>query len=72
VASREKYLASKVANTSSSLAFQYEEVKFKAGSSTNYEFTEAKNRYLKSQSNLIQAKFDFLFRIKILEYYGKE
>ncbi|MCL2290490.1 MAG: TolC family protein [Bacteroidetes bacterium] len=71
VASKEKYLASQVANTSSAIAFQYEEVKFNAGSSTNFEFNDARNKYLQAQSNLIQAKFDFLFRIKILEFYGK-
>lgn len=71
VASKEKYLASQVANTSSEIAFQYEEIKFNAGSSTNFEFNDAKNKYLQAQSNLIQAKFDFLFRVKILEFYGK-
>jgi len=72
VASKEKYAASQVAYEASKIAFQYEEVKYSAGSSTNYEFNEAKNKYLKAQSNLIQAKFDFLFRIKILEFYGKK
>ena len=72
LASKEKYIASQVANVSSALAFQYEKIKYDAGSSTNYEFNEAKNKYLKAQSNLIQTKFDFLFRIKILEFYGKE
>ena len=71
VASKEKYLASQVAYTASLVAFQYEEVKYNAGSSTNYEFNEAKNRYLRAQSNLIQAKFDYLFRVKILEFYGR-
>jgi len=72
VASKEKYLASQIANTSSAIAFQYEEVKFNTGSSTSFEFNDAKNRYLQAQSNLIQAKFDFLFRVKILEFYGKD
>jgi len=72
VAAKEKYLASQAANTSTKVAFQYEEVKYNAGTSTNYEFNDAKNKYLKAQSNLIQAKFDFLFRVKILEFYGKE
>lgn len=72
VASKEKYLASLVANTSSQIAFQYEEVKYNAGSSTNFEFNDAKNRYLQAKSKLIQAKFDFLFRVKILEFYGRE
>ena len=70
VAAKEKYVASQAAHTSTKIAFEYEEVKNNAGSSTNYEFNEAKNKYLKAQSNLIQAKFDFLFRIKILEFYG--
>ena len=72
VAAKEKYLASQVAYTSTKIAFEYEEVKYNAGASANYEFNDAKNKYLRAQSNLIQAKFDFLFRIKILEFYGKE
>jgi outer membrane protein len=72
VAAKEKYFSSQVANDASMIAFQYEEVKYNAGSSTNYEFNDAKTKYLRAQSNLIQAKFDFLFRIKILEFYGKE
>ena len=71
VASKEKYLASHVANTSSTITFQYEEVKYNAGSSTHYEYNDAQNKYLQAQSKLIQSKFDFLFRIKILEFYGK-
>jgi len=71
LASKEKYLASQVAHSASRIAFEYEDIKYKVGSSTNYEFNEAKNKYLKAQSNLIQAKFDFLFRIMILEFYGK-
>jgi outer membrane protein len=71
VAAKEKYLASQVANTATKVAFEYEEIKYNAGSATNYEFNEAKNKYLQAQSKLIQAKFDFLFRIKILEFYSK-
>ncbi|MDR2972029.1 MAG: TolC family protein [Bacteroidales bacterium] len=72
VAAKEKYIASQVANTATKVAFRYEEVKYNAGSSTTYEYNDAKNKYIRTQSNLIQAKFDFLFRIKILELYGKE
>jgi outer membrane protein len=72
VAAKEKYLASQAAHSASQIAFQYEEVKFNAGSSTNYEYNDTKNKYLQAQSKLIQSKFDFLFRIKILEFYGRE
>ncbi|MCL2247511.1 MAG: TolC family protein, partial [Lentimicrobiaceae bacterium] len=70
VATKEKYFASQVACSSTKVAFEYEEIKYNAGASTNYEYNDAKNKYLKAQSNLIQAKFDFLFRLKILEFYG--
>jgi outer membrane protein len=72
LAAKEKYMASQITNTSTKVAFQYEEVKYNAGSSTTYEYNDAKNKYLQAQSKLIQAKFDFLFRIKILEFYGRE
>ena len=72
VAAKEKYLSSQAANAATKIAFEYEEVKYNAGSSTNYEYSDAKNKYLKAQSNLIQAKFDFLFRVKILEFYGNQ
>ena len=72
VAAKEKYVSSQIAYTASQIAFEYEDIKYSSGSSTNYEYNEAKNKYLKAESNLIQAKFDFLFRIKILEFYGRE
>jgi len=72
VAAKEKYFSSQAANAATKISFEFEEVKYNAGASTNYEFNEAKNKYLKAQSNLIQSKFDFLFRVKILEFYGKE
>ena len=71
VASKEKYLSTQIANKAAQKAFQYEEIKYKEGASTYYEFNDLKNKYLKTQSDLIQAKFDFLFRMKILEFYGK-
>lgn len=69
--SKERYLSAFEANRSTKIAFEYEQIRYDAGSSTSFEFNEAKNRYLKSQSQLIQAKFDFLFRVKILDFYAK-
>jgi outer membrane protein len=71
VAAREKYTAAQASVDASRIAFQYEEVKYNSGASTNYEYNDAKIKHVKSQSELIQSKFDFLFRLKILEYYGK-
>lgn len=71
IAAKEKFVAAKSNVEASHIAFQYEEVKYNSGASTSYEFNDAKIKYVKSQSELIQSKFDFLFRLKILEYYGR-
>jgi outer membrane protein len=33
------------------------------------DFLIQKNNYTQSQSNLIQAKYDFIFKRKILDFY---
>lgn len=71
VAAREKYVAAQSSVEASTIAFNYEELKYNSGSSTIYEYNDAKINNTKSKSELIQAKFDYLFRLKILEYYGK-
>lgn len=71
ISSKERYLSALEAYESSKIAFDYEQIRYDAGSSTQYEFDDAKNKYLKAESQVIQAKFDFLFRMKILEFYSK-
>ncbi|WKZ74800.1 MAG: hypothetical protein QY303_11695 [Vicingaceae bacterium] len=34
------------------------------------EFNDAKNKLIKSESEWVQAKYDLLFKIKILEFYS--
>ena len=37
------------------------------------DFLIEKNNYTKALSNLIQAKYDYIFKLKILDFYlGKE
>ncbi len=71
VVSKDKYSAALKAVEATSLALQYEETKYKAGSSTIYDYTNAKLRFQEALSKEIQSKFDYLFRIKILEFYTK-
>ena len=51
-------------------AFRYQEEKTAAGKSTIFDFNDAKTRMEKSESELVQAKFEFLFRSKILDFYA--
>jgi outer membrane protein len=71
VASSESYHAAQEAVAATNIAYQYEEIKYFNGASNIYEYNEARLRYQKSLSEEIQAKYDFIFRLKILEFYSK-
>lgn len=70
VAAHEKYRSSEKSVEASQIAFQYEEQKYKAGKSTSYQFNDIKTRLAKSLSEVLQAKYDFIFRSKILDFYN--
>lgn len=67
-----KYRAAEKALASARVAFDYEERKAEAGRSTLYDFNDAKTRMEKAESELAQAKYEFVFRRKILDYYRGE
>ena len=68
-AAQEKYTASDKSVASSREAFSYVQARYEAGKSTVFEFNEAKTKYAQSLAEQAQAKFDFIFRAKILDFY---
>ena len=50
-------------------AFDYAQVRYDAGKSTVFEFNEAKTKYAQSLAEQAQAKYNFIFRAKILDFY---
>ena len=68
-ASQEKFTASDKSVASSREAFSYAQARYEAGKSTVFEFNEAKTKYAQSLAEQAQAKFDFIFRAKILDFY---
>ncbi|MBK9285718.1 MAG: TolC family protein [Sphingobacteriaceae bacterium] len=64
-----KYNASKSNVTAASESFKYAQQKFNAGSISAFDFTNSKNRLFAAESNLLQAKYDYLFKIKVLDFY---
>jgi outer membrane protein len=64
-----KYAASKSSVEASEQSFNYAQQKFNVGSISAFDFNTAKNRLLNAQSNLLQAKFDYLFKLKVLDFY---
>lgn len=69
-ASQEKYTASDKSVAASQIAFSYAEERYNAGKSTVFEFNEAKTKYAQSLAEQAQAKYDFIFRAKILDFYN--
>ena len=68
-AAQEKFTASDTSVASSREAFSYAQARYEAGKSTVFEFNEAKTKYAQSLAEQAQAKFDFIFRAKILDFY---
>ena len=69
-AAQSKYLASDKSVEANKKAFTYAEERYAAGKSTVFEFNEAKMKYAQSLSEQAQAKYNFIFRAKILDFYN--
>ncbi len=68
--SMEKYKASLRAVEAGKESFKHAQERYEAGKSTVFEFDEAKNRLIQSMSEQIRAKYDYIFRNKILDFYN--
>jgi outer membrane protein len=69
-AEQEKFIASEKSVAASQEALMYAEERYKAGKSTVFEFNESKTKYATSLSQQAQAKYNFIFRAKILDFYN--
>lgn len=72
IAAMQKYYASEKAFGSSKEAFRYIEEKFNLGIITPLEYNDAKNKMTNAESSFIQAKYEYIFRVKILDFYSGE
>jgi outer membrane protein len=50
-------------------SFRAAEIRFNSGASTSVDYLIAKNNLDRAKSNLIIAKYDFVLRSKVLDYY---
>jgi outer membrane protein len=51
-------------------SFRTADIRFNAGAITSVDYLIAKNNLNRAENNLIIAKYDFLLREKVLDYYG--
>jgi Outer membrane protein len=70
IAEQEKYLASEKSVAASKEALKYAEERYIAGKSTVFEYNESKTKYASSLSQQVRAKYNFIFRAKILDFYN--
>ena len=69
-AAESKFTSSNAAAEASAEAFRLTNEKYNNGQATAVEYNEAKQNLLKAQSDELQAKYDYLFRTKILDFYA--
>ncbi|MBO4810600.1 MAG: TolC family protein [Prevotella sp.] len=72
IAAAEKLRSSDEARRASQDAFQLVQAKYEQGKTTITEFNEAKNNYLKTESDLTQARFEHLYQQTLLQFYRGE
>lgn len=64
-----KYVATKLSVDAAAESFKYAQQKFDAGVISAFDFSTSKNRLFAAESNLLQAKYDYVFKLKVLDYY---
>jgi outer membrane protein len=63
------YEASKLSTSASTKAFQWSEVRFEQGVINSVDFADAQNRLLAAKANETSSKYDYFFKLKVLDFY---
>jgi len=69
IASEAKYKSSRTASEAAEATFKLMSEKYANGKATATEYNEMRTSWMKALSDHIQARYDYLFRSKILEFY---
>ncbi len=69
VAAMKKYSASIKAVRSMEESFRYTDQKFNVGMVTSVDYNASKTQLLNAQSDMTQAKYEYVFKTKVLDFY---
>ena len=73
VTSEAKYQSSEQAKRSQEEAFRLVSAKYEYGKANITEFNEAKNNLMKAESDLVRAKYEYLYQNALIDFYrGKD
>lgn len=70
LAALNRYMSTEKAVESMKEAFRYVEEKFNVGMVNSVDYNLQKNQLTSAQSQLLQAKYEYIFRTKILDFYN--
>lgn len=70
IKAHDNYLSAQKASASTSMAYHYESERYAAGKGTSYDLQQASAKMQKSAQDELQAKYEFLMRLKILDFYN--
>ena len=66
---QKKYIASQKSVTFQEESFQYTQNKYDLQLVNSYDYNNAKNTLFSAETDLLQSKYDYLFKIKMLDFY---
>ena len=69
MASLKKFHSSQRALVSMEESFRYTEQKFNVGLVNTIDYKTSKNQLTRTQSDLLQAKYEYIFKVKVLDFY---
>ena len=69
VASNQKLIAGQKSVSALTESMNYNEQKYNLCLVSTYDYLLSKNNLAKAQADLLQAKYDYIFRLKVLDFY---
>lgn len=72
LAAYESYLANEKSLEAFDQAFRYAEQRFSLGAASSIEYNEARNNLAQARAEAIQARYQYVYMLKILEFYQGE
>ncbi|MBK7964651.1 MAG: TolC family protein [Bacteroidetes bacterium] len=70
IAAKKRFDATNKSLSAFEEAYQYAEKRFNAGLINSLEFLTANNNLTRTKVELLQAKYDYIFRLKVLDFYA--
>lgn len=67
--SKKSYEAALKTEQARRLAFEYAKERYDVGLSNSFDFNQSRAAYENAQSDVVRTKYDYIFRLKILEFY---